>query len=70
MFVADTECKNSFSSLMDEIKKIGEFFIKVGEGGSVPDFPLQKKIKKIIVLKYWMLPIDHFKTHLFFKIFG
>ena len=34
-----------------------------GGGGSAPDFPLKKLNKK-----RWILPIDHFKTHLFFSI--
>ena len=37
-------------------------------GGAAPDFPLRKK--KNIGLKHWILPKDHFKTHLFFSIFG
>ena len=32
------------------------------------DFPLGKK--KNIGLKHWILPKNHFKTHLFFSIFG
>ena len=34
-------------------------------GGAAPDFPLRKKQNKNMVLKHWILPIDHFKTHLF-----
>ena len=29
-------------------------------GGAAPDFPLRKKM----VLKHWILPIDHFKIQL------
>ena len=34
-----------------------------------PDFPL-KKTKKNMGLKHWILPKDHFKTHLFFQFLG
>ena len=35
------------------------------------DFPLIKKqTKQNMGLKHWILPKDHFKTHLFFSIFG
>ena len=30
----------------------------------------KKTNKKHMVWKHWILPIDHFKTHLFFSIFG
>ena len=31
-----------------------------GAGGSAPDFPPRKKQTKNMVLKHWILPIDHF----------
>ena len=40
-----------------------------GGGSATGDFPLRKK-KKNMVLKHWILPNNHFKTHLFFSIFG
>ena len=50
-------------------KEIVEFSTK-GWGWAAPDFPLRKnKTKKNMVLKYWIWPIDYFKTHLFFSIF-
>ena len=39
-----------------------------GGGGGGPGF--KKKGKKNIVLKHWILPIDHFKTDLFFLFFS
>ena len=30
----------------------------------------KKKEKKNMGLKHWILPKDHFKSHLFFSIFG
>ena len=35
-----------------------------------PDFPLENKTTKNMGLKHWILPKDHFRTHLFFSIFG
>ena len=32
--------------------------------------PTKKKNKKNMDLKHWMLPSDHFKTHLFFQFLG
>ena len=29
-----------------------------------------REVLKKMVLKHWILPIDHFEAHLFFKIFG
>ena len=49
-----------------EKKKIVENSTKRG----APDFPLRKKERKNMGLKHWILPKDHFKTHLFFSIFG
>ena len=50
-------------------KKIVEFSTK-GEGGLVTgDFPLRKE-KKNMGLRYWILPNNHFKTHLFFQFLG
>ena len=42
------------------------------KGGGVSDgrFSTKKKEKKNMVLKHWILPNNHFKTHLFFSIFG
>ena len=36
------------------------------------DFPLRKRkiTQKNMGLKHWILPNNHFKTHLFFPIFG
>ena len=55
-------------------KNIVEFPTKggVGWGGGVSAWFSTKKNKteKKLVLKHWILPIDHFKTHLFFSIFG
>ena len=38
-----------------------------GRGAATADFPLKKKN---MGLKHWILPNNHFKTHLFFSIFG
>ena len=45
---------------------------KGGGGGPPPIFQKKKKKKKKknMGLKHWILPKDHFKTHLFFSIFG
>ena len=48
-------------------KKLVENSTKQG-GGSVPNFPLRKK--KEYGFKTLDFPKDHFKTHLFFSIFG
>ena len=47
-------------------KKLVEFSTK---GGGVSDGRFSTK-KKNIGLKHWILHKDHFKTHLFFSIFG
>ena len=51
-------------------KKLVVNSTKQGGRGSAPDFPLRKKKQKNMGLKHWILPQDHFKTHLFFSIFG
>ena len=45
---------------------------KGGGGGVSTRFSTKKKKqnKKNMGLKHWILPKDHFKTHLFFSIFG
>ena len=45
-----------------------EFSTKGGGGSATGDFLLRKK--KNMVLKHWILPNNHFETHLFFSIFG
>ena len=52
-----------------EKKKLVENSTKRGEGAG-PDFPQRKKTKKNMGLKHWMLPQDHFMTHLFFQFLG
>ena len=45
-----------------------EFSIKAGwVGPRCPGFPLKKK-KNNMVLKHFILPVDHFKANLFFPI--
>ena len=39
-------------------------------GGGVSTLFSTKKKNKNMGLKHWILPKDHFKTHLFFSIFG
>ena len=54
------------------IKKVVEFSTKVGGWGQQwTDFPLIFFcLKKNMSLKHWIVPKDHFETHLFFSIFG
>ena len=48
------------------VKKKVEFPMR-GGASARPDFPLKEiKIKTNMGLKHWILPKDHFKTHLFF----
>ena len=49
-------------------KKLVENSTK-GGWSATADFPLRKKINNM-GLKHWILPKNHFKTHLFFSIFG
>ena len=73
-YCANEQFLNTSSSFREGIKKknSGIFHLGGWVGSAVDRFSVNSYFffEKNMSLKHWIVPKDHFKTHLFFSIFG